>query len=120
MSKKSYDQGYVEGASSSIAKTIDEIGAILEGEFLQKAGEKREALRASIESALTGLAKTWYKKGFNRGHKESFRNFKESKEFPTEISTSVSRSLLPNSKHKIKLKSSLKTEFIEEIEDGLW
>ena len=116
---RSYDQGFVDGASASIQKTLNEIEAITGGDQLKSEGQKREKLRTAIEEALTDIAKTWYKKGFNRGHKESFRNFSEQSEFPTEISITVSRSLIPDSKQKIRLKSSLKEDFIEEVEEDL-
>lgn len=119
MSKSPYDQGFVDGASASIQKTLNEIEAITGGDRLNAEGQNREKLRAAIEEALTDIAKTWYKKGFNRGHKESFRNFSEQDQFPTEISTTVSRSLIPNSRQRIRLKSSLKEDFIEEVEENL-
>jgi hypothetical protein len=113
---KEYDKGHKTGASKSIEITMDEIGAILEGGTLKEAGPLRADLRELIESSLTSLSMKWYKKGFNRGHKESYKEFVVSDEFPLKISATVSRSLIPKSKKQVALRSSLKNKFIEKIE----
>lgn len=119
MNKSPYDQGYLDGASASIQKTLKEIEAITSGGQLESKSHYRQKLHTILENSLIDIAKTWYKKGFNRGHKESFRNFTEQGDFPIEISTNVSRSLIPNSTQSIRLKSSLKEDFIEEVEENL-
>lgn len=97
---------------------MTDIELILEGEDLLKAGEMRTELREKLFESLTKLSTLWYKKGFNRGHKESFCQFKEHNEFPMVISKKMTRDLLPNTQAVVKLKSTLSAEYIKKIGDA--
>ena len=99
---------YAEGASASIMKTIAEIEDILEGQSLKYGGPKRQILRDKLSAALIKSSKLWYKKGFNRGHRESSEAYKESTKFPTTITAEVQREFIPNSPKRVSLKSTLK------------
>lgn len=113
----SHKSEFIEGATQSIKKTLKDIECILDGEdFPDQKSKLREELREKIKSSLTDLAVRWYKKGFNRGHKESYRKHFESGCVPMKLETKVSRSLIPGERKSVKLKSSLKSDFIAEIE----
>jgi len=107
-----YREGHLNGALESIDKTLREIEHILDGTSLDKAGKYRQELRLKIEKSLTKLGIKWYKKGFNKGHKEVYIQYIKTGKISENISIDVSRNLLPKSKSKIALKSSLKKEFI--------
>lgn len=98
---------FAAGASASIIKTLNEIEAILEGEKLTKSGPKRAELRKKLQEALIKSSRSWYRKGFNRGHKESYLAFKTDDQVPTILAVQVEREFLPNTKSSIKLKSTL-------------
>lgn len=120
MSKQNpaFKKGYIEGASASIKATLTDIELILEGEDQLDAGEMRTELREKLLQSLTELSTIWYKKGFNRGHKESFCHFEEHKEFPMVISKKMTRELLPNTQAVVKLKSTLSPEYVKKIGDA--
>ena len=120
MSKKNpaYDRGFINGASASLQATMTDIEFILEGEDLLNAGEMRTDLREKLLESLTNLSTVWYKKGFNRGHKESFCHFEEHNEFPMVISKKMTRELLPNTQAVVKLKSTLSPEYVKKIGDA--
>ncbi len=103
---------FVAGASASIMKTISEIETILEGENLSHAGPKRAALRIKLQAAITKASKSWYKKGFNRGHKESYRAYKRTKRVPMTLHVNVEREFIPNSPSSVPLKSVLTKKFM--------
>lgn len=106
---------FVAGASASIMKTIKEIEAILEGEELDYSGPKRHALRAKLQAALIKSSRSWYKKGFKRGHMEAYRASVAKGEVPLTLSASVEREFLPNSTSAVSLKSSLSETFVQKI-----
>jgi hypothetical protein len=99
---------FVAGASAAIMKTLGEIEAVLEGDKLSMAGPKRKMLRAKLRAVLTRSSLVWYRKGFNRGHKESFREFKQKSRVPKTLSIEVEREFIPNIQNTIKLKSVIK------------
>jgi hypothetical protein len=102
---------FVAGASAAIMKTMKEIESILEGEHLLVAGPKRTALREKLQSSLIRSSKTWYRKGFSRGHKESFRESKLHRRVPSTLTTEVARQFLPGSKVEVRLQSTLSKSF---------
>ena len=60
-------EGYAAGASASLNKTTTAIMKFLEDE-----GERPlRRLRTFLHEKLGDLAEMWYRKVFNRGHKES-------------------------------------------------
>lgn len=94
-------------------KTLSDIELILEGEELINSSEMRTELRDKILASLTELSTRWYKKGFNRGHKECFSHLEKQEEFPMTIRKTLKREFLPNSQAVVKLKSTLKPEYTE-------
>lgn len=115
-----FEKGYKEGASSSIKKTLSDIELILEGEELINSGEMRTELRDKILVSLTELSTRWYKKGFNRGHKECFSHLEKHEEFPMTIRKTLKREFLPNNQAVVKLKSTLKPEYTQKVEDSIY
>lgn len=109
---------FVAGASASIMKTISEIEAILDGAELGYGGPKRNALRAKFQAAFIKSSKSWYKKGFNRGHKESYRAFAQTKRIPATLTANVERVFIPNATKKIALKSALTEKFMSAAVDA--
>jgi hypothetical protein len=101
------------GASAAIAQTVKDIEKILSGENLKISNPKREALRKKIQAALIKSSRAWYKKGFNRGHKEAFRAHKTHKRVPEMLEVEVEREFVPNTKRRVSLKSTLTKVFRE-------
>jgi hypothetical protein len=99
------------GASAAIEKTIKDIEAIWRGARLPAAGEKRARLQAKIRSILVKSSRTWYKKGFSRGHRESFREWKHSRRVPSILRVHVEREFIPDKSSSINLESKLTTKF---------
>jgi len=102
---------FVAGASASIAKTIKEIEAIHRGHGLPQSGPRRRRLRSELRSVLIKSAKVWYGRGFNRGHKEAFREFKRRSVVPVRLAVVVEREFLPGTKSKKPLVSRLDSAF---------
>jgi len=102
---------YAAGASASIMKTLNEIEKIVGGKKLPPAGPKRNALRQKLQAALIKSSRTWYRKGFNRGHRESFRAHKHQALVPATLVVNVEREFLPKTQSPVKLKSRLSKSF---------
>jgi len=64
------------GASMSLNKSIHEIEDFLKG---NKIAPATAPLRAELHERLEKLAERWYRKGFNRGHKESSKQLANGK-----------------------------------------
>ena len=107
------NKGYAAGASASIARTAKDIENILAGEKLTLSGPKRKALRKQIQSVLIEASRSWYKKGFNRGHKEAFRAYRAQNCVPAVLKVDVERAFVPNTKRRVPLKSTLTKAFRE-------
>lgn len=106
---KTVRDGSVVDHSRGIQKTLTEIDKILDGLPLDHAGPLRTKLRDAMTSAFDDLSLRWYKKGFNRGHREAFREFEETGEVPEQLKTNKKRQFRPNGdKHQVRLKSTLK------------
>lgn len=82
---------YVEGASASINKTIDDIERLLQGHELPKEGKLRQKLREQLTAALELIAQEWLEHGFNSGHIVSAKRFAETGVFPKSISANIMR-----------------------------
>ncbi len=112
-----YDHGtgYAKGASASIMKTLGEIEAIWNGEKLLPAGPKRKKLRAKLKRVLIRSSKVWYKKGFNRGHRESFREWKQIGRVPDVLKAQVERTFIPGTSNTVYLQSTLSSSFRKSV-----
>lgn len=82
---------YIEGASASINKTIDDIERLLQGNELPKEGKLRQKLREQLTSALEVIAKEWLEHGFSGGHIVSAKRFAKTGTFPKSISVNIKR-----------------------------
>ncbi|GLO51023.1 hypothetical protein D3C76_1354110 [compost metagenome] len=99
----------VELHSQSIQKTLKEIDKLLDGSQLDKAGPLRKKLRDRILDAFDEVGKQWYRKGFNRGHRQAYEAFSETDNVPRKLKASKVRQFTPSSKHiSVKLRSTLK------------
>ncbi|WP_200867582.1 hypothetical protein [Pseudomonas syringae] len=98
----------VELHSKSIKKTLKEIDELLEGSKLSKAGPLRTKLRERILDAFDDVGKQWYKKGFNRGHREAHEAFTKSDGVPKKLNADKVRQFSPSGKEvAVKLRSTL-------------
>lgn len=107
--------GYVAGASASINKTLNEIVRIVEGKRLAPAGPLRVQLRAELQAVVIASSKRWYRKGFNRGHKECYRVAKRAGKVPSVIAAAVEREFVAKTSSKVKLKSTLSKSFRDTV-----
>ena len=101
---------FAAGASASINKTISEIEAIVGGKNLGHGSPKRAQLRAKLKNAVMRSSKSWYKKGFMRGHRESYHAHKLSGRVPRTLSVQVEREFIPNSPSIVSLKSKIRSK----------
>lgn len=92
----------IEGATNSLNKTIREIDAFLAGHSQEPTSS---ALRDELHGKLADLARAWYAKGFNRGHRECRAAFQDTGKVPKRLRTKVKRELFTAKKRKIVLKS---------------
>ncbi len=99
------------GASKAINKTIKEIDAILAGEELIPVMGLRRKLRRDIYQALETLSERWYKRGFNRGHIESFERFDRTGSVPRKLTKTVRREFVRNrGRSEVQLSSRVKRD----------
>ncbi len=110
---------FAAGASASLNRTISEISRLLKGKKMSVAGPLRTKMRASILRAITTNAERWYKRGFNRGHIESYVQFRINEEVPRKLTKSIIRELPPNNEQKIKLKSTIGPKVHSRVRKGL-
>ena len=96
------DRG-IEAASNSLKKSIREIDDFLAGQSQPLSA----GLRADLHDRLGDLARSWYAKGFNRGHRESREAFEATGKVPKRLRTTVKRKLFIGHKRKITLNSNL-------------
>ena len=94
---------YAAGASASLNKTTTVIM-----KFLKDEGERPpRRLRAFLHEKLGDLAEMWYRKGFNRGHKESAEQCEASR-VPRVLRYDATREFFTNHDRTVRLKSTLK------------
>jgi hypothetical protein len=94
---------YAAGASASLNKTTTVIM-----KFLKDEGERPpRRLRAFLHEKLGDLAEMWYRKGFNRGHKESYRQCEEGR-VPRVLRFDATREFFTDDERTVHLKSTLK------------
>ena len=89
-------------AGASINKTLKDIEALLTGGELSPDynAKKRVELRAKLLEAFEQVGKSWYRKGFNRGHRESYEHQETHGEVPRVLRTTTSRCLTASSKKR--------------------
>lgn len=104
-----FDRGHVTGASRSLAASVKDIEALLTGTKMFPKGDKREEFRAVLETALRKIGTRWYKRGFSRGHMESYKIYKETGSVPKTLRREISREfVVGRGKQKVVLASEIK------------
>lgn len=93
------------GASKSLKKTIDEVMNFLGNQETQPTS----GLRDFLNEKLADLAERWYRRGFNRGHRESAQQLAKGK-VPKILTCDATREFFKGGKRKVNLKSTLKGE----------
>jgi len=93
---------YAEGASQSLNKTISEIM-----HYLKDHGARpNTGLRVFMREKIADLGERWYRKGFNRGHRQSRKEFRNDGKVPKILRYKCARQLAPGQRRSIKLKST--------------
>jgi len=95
-------KNYAGGASASLNETISEIMKFL------KATEPRPnaALRDFLREKIGDLGERWYKRGFNRGHRESHKQTRKGK-VPRTLRYDARRKFFRGNRRAVRLKSVL-------------
>jgi hypothetical protein len=96
-------EGYTAGASASLNKTTSAIMKFLEDDDERPS----RRLRAFLHEKLGDLAEMWYRKGFNRGHKESDKQC-EAGRVPRIVRYDATREFFTGDKRTVELESTLK------------
>jgi len=95
---------YVAGASAAINKTIT---AIMN--FQKKSGYRpNKKLRPFMEKKIVQLCESAWKKGVNRGHKESRAKFLATGKVPKRITYEGTREFYPGHKRVVRAVSNIK------------
>lgn len=102
----SFEKGHRAGASKSLNKTITEIVDFL-GDEVDRPSKN---LRAFLHDKMGDLAESWYRKGFNRGHRESYKVFTSEGEVPVRLEAKKKRTLSLNQKRHVSLKSKIRKQ----------
>lgn len=92
---------HAEGASKSLKKTISEIMTHLG----DTGNQPNDGLRDFLREKIGDLSERWFKKGFNRGHKESLREFEDKGKVPRVLTFECSRKLSPRQIRDLTLES---------------
>lgn len=96
-------KGFAAGASASLNKTIT---AVME--FLDDEGRRpSKQFRAFLHKKLADSNEKWFRRGFNRGHKESLARFLSGGKVPSKLTYEGIRTLFVGHKRKVKLKSRI-------------
>ncbi len=96
---------FAAGASASLNKTITAIMKFLEDDDARPS----QGFRAFLHEKIADLNLHWFRRGFNRGHKESLRHFHDDGEVPAKLRYEGHRTLFTGHKRKLVLKSTLKS-----------
>lgn len=92
------------GASKANNRTITEIM-----EFLGKDGRRpRAQQRAFLRKMLADLGKHWYKRGFNRGHRQSLNQFQELGRVRSKLSYKGEREFFSGQTRRVRIKSTVR------------
>jgi hypothetical protein len=98
-----YHKDFAAGAASALNRSITEIMEHLADDGSRPHG----ALRKLLDEKLADLCQRWYRKGFNRGHRESHRAFQRRKRVPCTLRFSATRNFAPRQRRQIILESTL-------------
>lgn len=105
-------------SSASIAKTIADIEAIIDGVKLPTASPKREELRSRLRAVLEEVARIWIQDGFKGGHEIAAGSILDNGRIPVTLSRSIDRQF-PGQMGvtKLTVRSTLPTEVAERAKD---
>jgi hypothetical protein len=92
------------GAAKSSNKTISEIMEFMDDNDKRPAKKLRNFLRKKIGD----LNERWFRKGFNRGHIQSFEAFGDDGDVPKVLRYECNRNLFTGQERVIKLTSNIK------------
>lgn len=98
--------GFVGGASASLNKSITEIMAYLESPI----DRPNHNLRRFLHGQMADLAETWFRRGFNRGHRECRAHFRSTGEVPRILEYEGKRTLFTGNKRAVALRSVIKAK----------
>jgi hypothetical protein len=90
------------GASASLNKTISEIMKFLNS----REPRPTAALRVFLREKIGDLGERWYRRGFNRGHRESRKQMRKGK-VPRTLRYDATRKFFRGSRRTVRLKSVL-------------
>lgn len=91
------------GASASLNKTITEIR-----EFLDDHGGRPDAdLRGFLRKKLADMSEKRYRRGFRRGHIQSYKKFLETGVFPKEIEFEAKREFFTRQRRRFRVTSKV-------------
>ena len=99
-------QGKKIGAINSLNKTISEIVDFLEGKEVESS--QNGGLRSHLHEKIGDLAALWFRKGFRRGHRQSYSAFQNENQVPLNLEYECIRKLSPNQERDLILKSKIK------------
>ena len=78
-------------------------------EFLQDESTRPSRnLRAFLDEKIADLTERWYKAGFQRGHKESYKVFKDTGTLPKRLRYKGQREFFKGQKRKVRVTSRIK------------
>jgi hypothetical protein len=99
------DDEFKKGASASLNRTLTELF-----DYVDEPGPRnRGDLRQSVNELIADLVVGWIRYGFYLGHKEAYREFRDSGEFPPTITyTETNWEITPGTKRDLPLDSRIR------------
>lgn len=98
------DREFAAGASASLNKTITAMMNFLEDDGKRPSRNFRGFLYRKIADAN----EYWYRRGFNRGHRESFACLRDTGKIPNVLKYECTREFFTNRKRDIEMNSRLR------------
>ncbi len=96
----------VEGSSKSLNKTIKEIKKFI-GDSAKRPRDKK--LREHLSALLAKVGERWYKRGFRRGHIESYKKFKATGRFPSKLRYDKKKEFFTDQRRQVSVESKMKS-----------
>lgn len=104
MNKRNNNRDFAAGASASLNRTITAIMKFLKDDRNRPPKKLRDFLNRKIADSN----ERWFRKGFNRGHRESYDRFDKSGKVPKVVRFQCTRELFTDKNRSLKLKSTIK------------
>jgi hypothetical protein len=95
------------GASASLNRTITEIMRFLEDDGYRPGGRGAD-LRGFLHEKIADCTERWFRKGFNRGHRESFGVYEQTGAVPVTLRYECAREVFTGQERTLLLKSQIK------------